>query len=113
MRKLQFPILLAVFVLAVNWPRLSVLFAGDIDYDPTVAGEVTLYSTTWCGYCSRTRAFLRKHNIPFDEIDVEESSEAMRQIMQMQAYGVPVVVVGDTIIRGYQPAALARALEAG
>ena len=113
MRRLQFPLLLLVFVAAVNWPSLSVLLAGDIDYDPAVAGEVTLYSTKWCGYCAKTRAFLRKHDVPFTEIDVEASGDGMRALAQMQAYGVPVIVVGDKVIRGYQLAALARALDTG
>ncbi len=109
----EFLILLAVFLVAVNWPAISVLFAGEIDYDPEVSGEVTLYSTRWCGYCRKTRAYLRHNEVPFTEHDIEESEDAMRQIMQLQAYGVPVVVVGDTVIRGYQPAALARALDSG
>lgn len=113
MRRLQMPLLILLFVVAVNWPSLSVLLAGDIDYDPEVAGEVTLYATRWCGYCAKTRAFLRRHDIPFTEIDVESSEEGMQALAGMQAYGVPVIVVGDTVIRGYQLAALARALDSG
>ena len=109
----QIAIFGALFLLAVNWPRISVLLAGEIDYDPEVSGEVTLYSTAWCGYCTRTRAYLRRNDVPFTEYDVEQSDEAMQQIMQLQAFGVPVVIVGDTVIRGYQPRALARALDSG
>lgn len=104
-------ILLGVFVVALNWPRLSVLFAGEIEYDPDRSGPVILYATEWCGYCARTRAFLNKHEIPFDERDVEKSPDAAREMQLLNAYGVPVVVVGGTVIRGYQPAALARALD--
>lgn len=109
----QLLILGAVFLLAVNWPRISVLLAGEIDYDPEVSGEVTLYSTAWCGYCTRTRDYLRRNDVPFTEHDIEKSDEAMQQIMQLQAFGVPVVIVGDTVIRGYRPRALARALDSG
>ena len=107
----QLLILGALFLLAVNWPAISVLLAGEINYDPEVSGEVTLYSTQWCGYCTKTRAYLRRHDVPFTEYDVEQSDEAMSQIMQLQAFGVPVVVVGDTVIRGYQLGALAKALD--
>ena len=107
----QMLILAAVFVLAINWPSVNLLLAGDIDYDPEVSGEVTLYSTAWCGYCKKTRAYLQRNDVPFTEYDVEQSDDAMAEIMQLQAYGVPVVVVGDTVIRGYQLAALARALD--
>lgn len=102
--------LILLFIVAVNLPELKVLLAGEIDYDPAVAGQVTLYATNWCGYCARTRAFLKKNNIPFTEYDVEASSEAMRQMTAMGGYGVPVIVVGNTVIRGYQPGLLADAL---
>ncbi|NND60657.1 MAG: glutaredoxin family protein [Gammaproteobacteria bacterium] len=105
-------LLIAVFVIAMNWSRISMLWMGDIDYDPAVSGAVTLYSTQSCGYCASTRAFLRRHDIPFEERDVENSEAAMQQMALMNAYAVPVTIIGDEVIHGYRPSALARALDA-
>ena len=104
-------LIIAVFLVAMKMPDLITLARGDIEFDPAISGAVTLYATRWCGYCAKTRALLKKHNIPYTEYDVEESSDAARQMMAMGAHGVPVVVVGDQVIRGYQPNALLSALD--
>ncbi|MDH3646677.1 MAG: glutaredoxin family protein [Gammaproteobacteria bacterium] len=104
-------VLISLFLIAVNWPNLKLLLAGEIDYDPVQSGAVTLYATKWCSYCAKTRAFLNKHDIPYVEIDVEQSTATMRQMTALGAFGVPVIVVGDTVIKGYQPSVLADALD--
>lgn len=103
--------IIALFVAAAQLPNLIAMAAGDIEYDAEKSGAVTLYATKWCGYCTKTRALFKKHNIPYTEHDIEDSSEAARQMMAMGAYGVPVVIIGDKVIRGYQPAALLAALD--
>lgn len=104
--------LIALFALVVNLPNLVALGAGDIEYRADTAGEVVLFATKWCGYCAKTRAFFDKHGIPYTEHDIEDSPEAARQMLALGGFGVPVVVVGDKVIRGYQPAALTAALTA-
>ncbi|MDH3588495.1 MAG: glutaredoxin family protein [Gammaproteobacteria bacterium] len=103
--------IVALFVLVAQLPNLMALAQGDIEYDPEQSGPVTLYATKWCGYCAKTRALFKKHNIPYTEHDIEDSSAAAQQMMAMGAYGVPVVIIGDTVIRGYQPSALLAALD--
>ena len=107
----QSVVLLSLFLIAVNWSSLKLLLAGEIDYDPLQAGQVTLYATKWCAYCAKTRAFLNKNDIPFVEIDVEQSPKAMQQLNSLGGFGVPIVVVGKTVVKGYRPSALADALE--
>ena len=38
--------------------------------------ELTMYSTTWCGYCHRLKKQLEREGIPFDVIDIENDPEA-------------------------------------
>jgi mycoredoxin len=38
--------------------------------------DVTMYSTTWCGYCRRLKLQLDRAGIAYDEIDIERSPEA-------------------------------------
>jgi glutaredoxin len=35
-----------------------------------------MYATAWCPDCRRAREFLRAHQLPFEEIDIEEHPEA-------------------------------------
>jgi glutaredoxin len=71
---------------------------------PKVAGQtdVVLYSTTWCGYCAKTREYFAENNINYIDLDVEKSTEGRTQYQQMGGTGVPIVVVnGETVIHGY------------
>ncbi len=37
---------------------------------------VTMYSTTWCGYCTRLKAQMTRAGIAFDEVDIERDPTA-------------------------------------
>ena len=37
---------------------------------------VTMYTTTWCGYCSRLKAQMTREGIEFVEVDIEQDPEA-------------------------------------
>ena len=37
---------------------------------------VTMYSTTWCGYCSRLKAQMGREGIEYTEVDIERDPEA-------------------------------------
>ncbi|QGV67192.1 mycoredoxin [Clavibacter nebraskensis] len=35
-------------------------------------GQITMFSTTWCGYCRRLKSQLDKAGIGYDEVDIEQ-----------------------------------------
>lgn len=37
---------------------------------------VTMYTTSWCGYCSRLKMILKAERIPFAEVDIEADPAA-------------------------------------
>ncbi|MFD7628763.1 mycoredoxin [Streptomyces sp. NPDC059851] len=39
-------------------------------------GSVTMYSTTWCGYCRRLKTQLDREGIAYDEINIELDPES-------------------------------------
>jgi mycoredoxin len=41
-----------------------------MDYIPE-AGTITMFSTSWCGYCSRLKSQLDKQGIGYTEVDIE------------------------------------------
>ena len=105
------PLLIAValFLIIKNWWRVDLLLepipAVDID-----ASQVTLYSTSWCGYCAKTRDLLQQAKIPFNEYDIEQSTRAYQQYQQLGGRGVPVVAIGEQVIHGFKPSAMRQAL---
>ena len=39
---------------------------------------VTMYSTTWCGYCSRLRAQMERAGIEYTVVDIEQDPAAAK-----------------------------------
>jgi mycoredoxin len=75
--------------------------------------RVTMYTTTWCGDCRRSKRFLDAHSVPYEEINIEHSPEAMREVMRINnGYrSVPTIVIegGPTLVEP-SDRALAQAL---
>lgn len=42
------------------------------DYIPG-PGTITMFSTSWCGYCKRLRRQLDEAGIPYTEVNIEET----------------------------------------
>ena len=36
------------------------------------AGSVTMFSTTWCGYCQRLKSQMDREGIAYTEVNIEE-----------------------------------------
>lgn len=63
--------------------------------------SVIMYSTTWCGVCKKARFYLKKHNIPFAEYDVEKSAKGKRDYKKLKGRGVPILLIGDKRMNGF------------
>jgi mycoredoxin len=58
---------------------------------------VTMYSTTWCGYCHRLRGQLDREGIAYEVVDIERAPEAA-SIVERVNHGnqtVPTLVYAD------------------
>lgn len=70
---------------------------------------VTMYTTSWCGYCARARRLFTEKGVPFTDIDVERVEGAREQMRQRSGRNtVPQIFIGDRHIGGYDDT---RALE--
>ncbi|AQS71759.1 mycoredoxin [Streptomyces pactum] len=58
---------------------------------------VTVYSTTWCGYCDRLKKQLDRENIAYTEVDIETDPEAAQTVMKANGGNqvVPTVIFSD------------------
>lgn len=45
--------------------------ADTLEFTPA-AGSITMFSTTWCGYCRRLKSQLDAQGIGYQEINIEE-----------------------------------------
>jgi alkyl hydroperoxide reductase subunit F len=64
--------------------------------------KVTVYSTKNCPYCRMAKAFLDKHGVPYESIDVGENTDAAKKMIDLSGQrGVPVILVDDEVIIGF------------
>ncbi len=58
---------------------------------------VTMYSTTWCGYCKRLKRSMQSEGIEFAEVNIEEDPAAADLVMAANGGNrtVPTLVFGD------------------
>lgn len=67
-----------------------------------MAKEVKVYTTPICPYCMTLKKFLKDNNIEFEEIDALASEEIQNLIMEKTGkMSVPVIVVGDEWVHGF------------
>ena len=61
------------------------------------AGTVTMYSTSWCGYCRRLSSQMDREGIAYDVVDIERDEDAAVYVMQVNGGNqtVPTVVFPD------------------
>jgi mycoredoxin len=38
--------------------------------------SITMYSTSWCGFCNRLKTALKSEGIAYDEVDIEQDPAA-------------------------------------
>lgn len=95
-----------------GWLKPAYTSGNFSSYYPDAQTRVILYSTSWCGYCTRTRAYMKARGQPFVEMDIEKSQQARQQHRELGGGGVPVVLIGGRLIRGYVPRSFDAALAA-
>ena len=63
---------------------------------------VTIYTTSWCPYCSAAKKLLSERGAEFTEIDIEKKPEARAEMIQ-KAKGrstVPQIFIGEKHVGG-------------
>lgn len=58
---------------------------------------ITVYSAPWCGHCQRLKGQLSRAEIPYTEIDVDQTPGAVELISELNggSWLIPTVVFPD------------------
>ncbi len=66
--------------------------------------SLLVYSATWCRDCREAKRFLAKHNIPFEEIDIERTPGAADEVeANVGKRAIPQFVLDGKWIQPYRP----------
>jgi mycoredoxin len=58
---------------------------------------VTMYTTSWCGYCVRLKTLMQREGIHYAEVNIETDAAAAELVMQANGGNrtVPTLVFAD------------------
>ena len=69
--------------------------------------KVIVYSTPTCPYCKRVKDYLTQKGVSFSDYNVAEDREKAKEMIdKSKQMGVPVIVVGDDVVVGFNQAKL-------
>lgn len=71
---------------------------------------VTIYSSDTCPYCIATKEYLKSNKIEFIEKNITNSDIARSELMKMGYMSVPLIIIDDEIIEGFDQEKLASIL---
>ena len=64
--------------------------------------RIRMYSTTWCGYCSRAKALLERRGLEYEEIVMDDDPAFRQKLLDMTGrWTVPQIFIDDEPIGGY------------
>jgi len=65
---------------------------------------ITLYSALWCRDCREAKRFLRHHNIPVNEVDIESTPGAAEEVIRrIGKRAIPQLVINGEWVQPYRP----------
>jgi len=63
--------------------------------------DVTVLTTSTCGYCKMAKEFLNQNKIHYIEKDVNVDPQARREMTSRNITGVPVFIIGKDVVVGF------------
>lgn len=73
---------------------------------------VTIYTTPTCHFCHMAKEFFKEHNVEYTEKDVSQDLSARNEMVEKTGQlGVPVIVIGDQVVVGFDKGAVSDILE--
>ncbi|GAA0356525.1 glutaredoxin family protein [Bacillus horti] len=68
-----------------------------------MSDKIIVYSTKNCVECDAVKQYLTTEGYPFEVRDVLSSEEYQAEVEKFGFLGVPVTVVGEKAIKGFNP----------
>lgn len=72
--------------------------------------KVKVYTSSTCPYCVMAKEYLAEKGVEFEEKNVQTDKVARQELMKMGYTGVPVVVIGEEEIVGFDKAKIDEAI---
>ena len=75
---------------------------------------VKIYSTPTCHFCHLAKEYFKEHNVQFEEVNVAGDPVMAREMIELSGQrGVPVILIGDDFVVGFDQERIDSLLEIG
>jgi len=91
------------------WSQRPAELHADDPRHLTGEDGIVMLAAEWCGYCRRQRSEFEQAGVRYRVLDVDQA-DGDRAMRALGARGVPVTIVGQQVVRGYDTASLDRNL---
>jgi len=80
--------------------------------DTDRAPRIIVFSTPNCGWCSKVKSYLREKGLRFRDVDISKDPHAAQDVVRKTGQmGVPVIMVNNKPIVGFNKAEIDKALK--
>lgn len=82
----------------------------------SASSDVIIYGASWCGACKQAARYFSQKGVPFVEKDIEKEPAARGEMLKkakaqgVSTSGIPVIDVRGTLLGGFDPRKVERAL---
>jgi len=74
--------------------------------------KVTIYSTPTCHFCNMAKEYFKANNVSYETFDVASDALKRKEMMEKSGQlGVPVILIDDQVVVGFNKPKLAQLLE--
>lgn len=64
--------------------------------------RIRMYTTDWCGYCERAKSLLKRRDLPYEEIRIDEEPDFRQRLRELTGGStVPQILIDGRPIGGY------------
>jgi len=112
-------VLLMCLAGAIVWKGMRgvarALAAQEADHAAAApTNPVRLYSTSWCPYCAKARAWLNGQHVDYVELDIESNAWARSEYRRVNPRGsIPALDAYGEVVIGFDPQGYTAALQRG
>ncbi len=99
----------------INLKELAKKSYVEGNYSEFYAGtksQIILYGTATCPYCKEARSYFQNKNIPIVDYDVDMHVKGEKDFQKLGGEIVPIILIGNRKISGFDPDAIDDALRA-
>lgn len=69
--------------------------------------KITVYTSDTCPYCIATKEYLNSNKISFIEKNITNSDDARSELLKMGYMSVPLIIIDENIVEGFDQEKLA------